>query len=169
MDHTQLQPADAQTYRQGMRHVAGATCIITAQHAGQRGGLTATSVTSVAIEPPELLVCVNLGTSAWPLIEKSGRFGVNVLTLKQQQAALQFAGVGHLNGDERYSNASWSEHNGIWLLDEAPAVFACEVSEIIIRHSHALVLGRVQHVRFSIDENVQPMLYWQGQFGTIKV
>lgn len=169
MDHTQLQLADAQTYRQGMRHVAGATCIITAQHDGKRGGLTVTSVTSVAIEPPELLVCVNINTSAWPLIEKSGRFGVNVLTLAQQQSALQFAGVGQLNGDQRYSNANWTEHNGIWLLDEAPAVFACEVSEIIIRHSHALVLGSVQYVRCSTDTNTQPMLYWQGQFGTIKV
>lgn len=169
MDHTLLQPADAHTFRQGMRHVAGATCIITAQYAGQRSGLTATSVTSVAIEPPELLVCVNLNTSAWPLIESSGQFGVNVLDLTHQQLALQFAGVGQLKGEQRFTNAAWTNHSGIWLLDDAPAVFSCEVREIIIRHSHALVLGAVRDVRFSASTNTHPMLYWQGQFGTIKV
>lgn len=156
--------ADSTSYKQGMRHLVGATCVITAEHQGQKSGLTATSVTSVAAEPPELLVCINQDTSAWPLIEKSGLFGVNVLALEQQQVALQFAGVGGVKGAQRYENANWTQHNGVWLLDDAPAVFACRVSEIIIRHSHALVLGAVEYVR-SADQTVDPLLYWQGKFG----
>ena len=162
---TSFSVADSTSYKHGMRHLVGATCVITAEHQGQKSGLTATSVTSVAAEPPELLVCINQDTSAWPLIEKSGCFGVNVLALEQQQVALQFAGVGGVKGAQRYENASWTQHNGIWLLDDAPAVFACRVSEIIIRHSHALVLGTVEYVR-SADQTIDPLLYWQGKFGT---
>lgn len=156
---------DHRDYKKAMRHLGGAACVITVTHQGQKTGLTATSVTSVAAEPPELLVCVNQDTSAWPLIDKSGYFGVNVLSTAQQHVALQFAGVGGFKGAERYNNASWSQHNGIWLLDDAPAAFACEVSEVIIRHSHALILGRVEYVQFA-GQAIEPLLYWQGQFGT---
>lgn len=158
---------DSASYKRAMRHLGSATCVITANHQGQRTGLTASSVTSVAAEPPELLVCINQETSAWPLIEKSGFFGVNVLSAHQQQVALQFAGVGGLKGAERYKNAQWTQHNGIWLLQEASAVFACQVSEIIIRHSHALVLGSVKYVHFA-EQPADPLLYWHGYFGTFQ-
>lgn len=165
MTSVALTSIDSQDYKNAMRHLGGATCVITTSHQGQKTGLTATSVTSVAAEPAELLVCVNKDSSAWPLIDKSGYFGVNVLSAAQQHVALQFAGVGGFKGAERYKNASWSQHNGIWLLDEAPAAFACQVSEVIIRHSHALILGRVEHVQ-CVGQSIEPLLYWQGQFGT---
>lgn len=158
---------DSVSYKQAMRHLGSATCVITANHQDQKTGLTATSVTSVAAEPPELLVCINQETSAWPLIEKSGYFGVNVLNAHQQQVALQFAGIGGIKGADRYENANWIQHNGIWLLQEASAVFACKVSEIIIRHSHALVLGKVEYVHFT-EQPEAPLLYWQGLFGTFQ-
>ena len=158
---------DSASYKRAMRHLGSSACVITANYQDQKTGLTATSVTSVAAEPPELLVCINQDTSAWPLIEKSGCFGVNVLSTHQQQVALQFAGVGGVKGADRYKNANWIQHNGIWLLKDASAVFACEVSEIIIRHSHALVLGSVKYVHFT-DQPEDPLLYWHGHFGTFQ-
>jgi flavin reductase (DIM6/NTAB) family NADH-FMN oxidoreductase RutF len=47
-----------------MRNVAGATSIITASHAGERAGLTATSLTALSAEPPTVIVCINRGASA---------------------------------------------------------------------------------------------------------
>lgn len=155
---------DSNDYKLAMRQLGGGACVITAMHQGQKTGLTATSVTSVAAEPPELLVCINQGSSAWPLIDKSGCFGVNVLRAAQQQVALQFAGVGGVQGAQRYDNASWTQHNGVWLLDNALAAFACRVNEVIIRHSHALVLGTVEYVQVT-EQSTEPLLYWQGQFG----
>lgn len=164
---TSFVPADSSSYKHAMRHLGGAACVVTAQHQGQKNGLTATSVTSVAAEPPELLVCVNKATSTWPLIDASGFFGVNVLATHQQQVALQFAGVGGLHGADRFANANWTQHHGVWLLDDAPAAFCCRVSEVIIRHSHALILGTVEYVQVA-DKAIDPLLYWQGQFGTFK-
>src|SRR5690625_433662 len=83
----------AQEYKQAMRHLAGAVSVITVTHEGERGGLTATSVASVAAEPAELLVCVNQSTDTWGLLERSGHFAVNVLTVDQVDVAERFAGV----------------------------------------------------------------------------
>lgn len=163
MSFTPLSAASSIDYKKAMRHLAGTPCVITASHQGQRSGLTATSVTSVAIEPAELLVCINQSTSAWPLIEKSGYFGVNVLSYDQVAVAERFAGIGGFKGAERYEGADWVEHNGVWLLAHAPAALVCKVAEIIVRHSHAMVLGTVEHVQ--LHETTDPaLLYWQGQF-----
>lgn len=167
MTEASTQLADDHNYKQAMRHLVGGTCVISTEYQGLKSGLTVTSVTSVAAEPPELLVCINQTASAWPLIEQSGCFGVNVLSAEQQHIALQFAGVGGFKGAERYANASWHKDNGIWLLDEAPAVFACRIDEIIIRHSHALVLARVEKVRYA-QTLVSPLLYWNGQFSQLQ-
>lgn len=159
--------ADSTEYKQAMRHLAGATCIVTAEHQGKKSGLTVTSVSSVAAEPPELLVCINQSASAWPLIEKSGCLGINIVAQEQKDVALRFAGVGGVKGADRYQHANWIQHNGIWLLEGASAAFACRVSEIIIRHSHALVLAAVEHVSYAVDTQ-QPLVYWQGQFGSFQ-
>lgn len=159
---------DSHDYKQAMRHLVGGTCVISAEYEGEKSGLTVTSVTSVAAEPPELLVCINQTASAWPLIEKSGCFGVNVLATEQQHIALQFAGVGGMKGAQRYENASWYQHNGIWLLEHAPAVFACRIDEIIVRHSHALVLARVEKLHYLAPQS-SPLVYWNGQFSQLQV
>src|SRR5690625_2111187 len=83
----------AQEYIQAMRHLAGAVSVITVTHEGERGGLTATSVASVAAEPAELLVCVNQSTDTWGLLERSRHFAVKVLTVDQVDVAERFAGV----------------------------------------------------------------------------
>ncbi len=163
MSFTSLSAVSSTDYKKAMRHLAGTPCVITASHHGQRSGLTATSVTSVTIDPAELLVCINQSTSAWPLIEKSGHFGVNVLSYEQQAVAERFAGIGGFKGDQRYEGAEWVEHNGIWLLAEAPAALVCKVAEIIVRHSHAMVLATVEHVQLR-DSTDPALLYWQGQF-----
>lgn len=163
MSFTPLSTVSSTDYKNAMRHLAGTPCVITAAHQGQRSGLTASSVTSVTIEPAELLVCINQTASAWPLIEKSGRFGVNILSYEQLAVAERFAGVGGLKGAERYQGADWVEHNGVWLLVQAPAAIVCRVAEIIVRHSHAMVLGSVEHVQLQPSED-PALLYWQGQF-----
>src|SRR5690625_1861001 len=159
----------AQEYKQAMRHLAGAVSVITVSHEGERGGLTATSVASVAAEPAELLVCINQSTTTWQLLERSGRFAVNVLTAKQATVAERFAGVGQLEGEARYGDDDWVQtETGVWVLNSAAAALACVVDEVILRHSHALILGRVHEVFYQKPSTgVKPLVYWQGQFVTL--
>lgn len=160
----------AQEYKQTMRHLAGAVSVITVAHEGERGGLTATSVASVAAEPAELLVCINQSTDTWRLLERCGRFAVNVLTAEQIDVAERFAGVGQLHGDARYGDDDWMQtESGVWVLKSAAAALACSVDEVILRHSHALILGRVHEVFHQPAETAaQPLVYWQGQFASLQ-
>lgn len=156
----------ADQFKQAMRHLGGTANVITVEHEGRRSGLTATSVTSVAADPAEVLVCVNQSSSSWPLMRDSGLFGVNILGSDQAALALQFAGFKGEQGEARYAGHDWvrTEH-GIWLARQAPAALACQIVEVIERHSHALVLGRVLQVHHAEQAQDSPLLYWQGRFG----
>ena len=156
----------AEQFKLAMRHLGGTANVITVDHQGQRSGLTATSVTSVAADPAEVLVCVNQSSSSWPLMRDSGLFGVNILGIEQAGLALQFAGFKGEQGDARYAGYDWLRtEQGIWLARQAPAALACQIVEVIERHSHALVLGRVLQVHHAEQEQDSPLLYWQGRFG----
>lgn len=159
----------AQEYKQAMRHLAGAVSVITVTHQGVRGGLTATSVASVAAEPAELLVCINQSSDTWGLLEHAGQFAVNVLTAEQIAVAERFAGVGGLQGDARYGEEEWVQtKSGVWVLKSAAAALVCQVDEVILRHSHVLILGRVQEVLCQPAATVaRPLVYWQGQFASV--
>ena len=58
---------DAQSFKQAMRHCAGAVALVTVgREHGSRTGLTVTAVCSLSDDPPSLLVCVNRNASAHP-------------------------------------------------------------------------------------------------------
>ncbi len=64
-----------------MRRVASTVSIITVAGPADRWlGMTATSVTSVAMEPPSLLVCLNRRGGTHDVVKQVGRFCVNVLS-----------------------------------------------------------------------------------------
>lgn len=156
--------AGSDTFRQAMRQLAGGTSVITVGEGDHRTGLTATSVTSLSAEPPTLIVCVNLSASSWPLLEREGRFGVNVLTDRHQAVAERFAGRGGEKGLRRYEGATWETLvTGAPILSGAAASLDCEVDEIIVRHSHAIVIGGVVAAR--IADGSSPLLYWRGGYG----
>lgn len=155
---------DGETFKQAMRQLAGGVSVITAESQGQRTGLTVVSVISVSVEPPELLVSINQNASAWPLIKESGLLGVNILGAQHQQLGVQFAGIDGSIGEARYRNGAWIRSpQGVWLLKDAPAAFSCRVKEIVIRHSHALVIAEIEYIH-QMSQSTDPLLYWQGAF-----
>lgn len=156
-----------QEFRQAMRQMAGGVCVITAGDGQERTGLTATSVVSVSMDPPELLISVNRSSSSWPVLEKAGRFGINVLSSNQQHVAENFAGRGGLRGPQRYADDDWLQTaDGVWLSRKALAVFACEVEKVIEHRQHALIVGKVTFI--DITPGNKPLTYWQGQYGSFE-
>ena len=159
-----LLPPDLNSYRQAFRRTAGGVWVVTAAHAGQRSGLTATSIVSLSADPAELMVSVQPGSSSFPLMQAAGCFGVNLLTHEQQPIADRFAGLNGCQGDDRFVQAAWHPtSDGVWLLDDAAVSMACEISELIWRRTHALVIGRITAVR--VAANTQPpLVYANGRY-----
>ena len=153
-------------FRGAMRHLAGGVSVITAGRGKEITGMTVTSVSSLSVDPPTLIVSINREASSWPLIKRHGFFGVNILNADQLDVAERFTGKGGLKGAERFAGAEWiTLMSGVPLLVGALAAVDCEVEDIVERHSHAIVIGRVLDLKLS--SRTAALAYWQGQYVTI--
>lgn len=159
-------PASAATksdFRAALRHLAGGVSVITTGRGEDRTGLTVTSLSSLSAEPPTVMFGLNLASSTFPVLSRHRSFGVNFLSSAQKQVADRFAGRGGEKGPARYTDAEWSEGpSGAPLLEGALATLDCELEELIERHSHAIVIGRVREVRLGGDDAA--LLYWRGDY-----
>jgi flavin reductase (DIM6/NTAB) family NADH-FMN oxidoreductase RutF len=71
-----------------------------------------------------------------------------------------------LKGADRFAGAPWAAGlSGVPLLAGALAAIECEAEDILERHSHAIVIGRVLDVRTS--GRTAALAYWQGQYVAI--
>ncbi len=128
--------------------------------------MTVTSVSSLSVDPPALIVSINREASSWPLLQRYGFFGVNILTSDQLDIAERFTGKGGLKGADRFAGADWTTRvSGVPLLAGALAAIDCEVEDIVERHSHAIVIGRVLDV--TVSARTAALAYWQGQYVAI--
>jgi flavin reductase (DIM6/NTAB) family NADH-FMN oxidoreductase RutF len=156
----------ADDFRGAMRHLAGGVSVITVGRGKEITGMTVTSVSSLSVDPPTLIVSINRESSSWPLLKRHGVFGVNILTSDQLDIAERFTGKGGLNGAERFAGAEWiTRASGVPLLAGALAAIDCEVEDIVERHSHAIVIGRVLDMQLS--PRTAALAYWQGQYVAI--
>lgn len=150
-------------FRHAMRHLAGGVSVITAGRGGDISGMTVTSASSLAVEPPTLIVAINREASSLPLLRRYGAFGVNILSGEQVDVAERFAGKGGLKGADRFVGSAWTTGpSGVPLLKGALVALGCEVEEIIERHSHAIVIGHVLHLD-STDASAA-LAYWRGKY-----
>ena len=155
--------ASAADFRSAMRHLTGGVSVITAGRGRDVTGMTVTSVTSLSVDPPTLLVSINRDASSFPLIKRHGAFGVNILNADQLDIAERFAGKGGLKGAERFAGAQWvTAATGVLLLVGALSALDCDVEEIIERHSHGIVIGRVRDIHNS--SRSAALAYWHGQY-----
>ena len=149
-------------FRHAMRRLAATVTLVTTNDAdGQRYGMLATSVTSVTMEPPMLLVCVSRSAHIHPALMARKRMCINVLL--DEQAELVRAFSSSLPHDERFANVDCENHTtfGLPYLRDAQALFFCEIDQLVEAGTHSVVLARVLESR-AIDA-VRPMVYVDGR------
>ena len=157
----------AADFRGAMRHLVGAVSVITVGRGDDVTGMTVTSMSSLAVDPPSLIVSVNRSASSWPLLKQYGFFGINLLSAAQRDIAERFSGKGGLKGAERFAGSEWIARSpGAPLLVGALAAIDCEVEEIIERHSHGIVIGRVREVLVAPESSA--LAYWHGNYVTVE-
>lgn len=152
---------DPSAFKLSMRQIASPVGIITTREGDLRNGLTATSICSVSMEPPTMLVCVNRNASAEKTIAASGTFAINMLADAQHPVARLFS-TPKLCPEDRFAGGQWTELvTGAPILEGAVATFDCVVQECITSGSHNLYIGRVIATR-SLDQDI--LLYRDGAF-----
>jgi flavin reductase (DIM6/NTAB) family NADH-FMN oxidoreductase RutF len=149
-------------FRSVMRRLAGGVVVITAGRGDDITGMTVTSLTSLSATPPRLLVSINRQASSFPLIERYRTFGVNILGSEQQAVADRFSDS-RLKGSQRFEGAPWSAGaSGVPLLTTALATVECQAEEIMERHSHAIIVGRL--LGMELSHGLSGLVYWNGQY-----
>jgi len=162
---TVYQDVDAQSFKSGMRMLAAAVSVITTGSGdGERAGFTATAVSSVSAEPPQLLVCVNAASASHQRIKEWRRFCVNVLSSAQLQIARRFASR-DVDGD-RFDAGDWSVlTTGAPVLRGCPVNFDCTLAHALEAGTHSIFVGRVTAV--SVIHGLEPLAFVDGQYLTI--
>ena len=151
----------ADTFKQAMRRLAAGVTIMTTRHGQVRGGLTATAVCSLSVDPPQLLVCVNRSAAAHALIAEGENLCVNLLAHKHHELATRFAGQTGILGADRFEAGRWGRlKTGAPVLEDALASFDCVVTEKVAASTHTIFIGRVVDVH--VRANGRPLLYAGG-------
>jgi len=156
---------DSALFKRGMRRLASGVSVITAEYEGLRGGLIATSVSSVSMAPPTLLVCVNEAASSHDLIKGAGAFCVNVLGCESHEVAARFSTPAHRA--TRFEAGSWTTlETGAPALADSLASFDCRVSGEAKYGTHTIFFGEICFVELWA-ENHDPLLYFDGGYRTL--
>jgi flavin reductase (DIM6/NTAB) family NADH-FMN oxidoreductase RutF len=165
-DISVISEISADDFRNAMRRLTGGVSVITAGRGKDISGMTVTSVASLSVEPPALIVSVNRTASSYQLIRRHGFFGVNILNADQVDIAERFTGKDGSKGAARFAEAGWfTRASGVPLLSGALAAIDCEVEEVVERHSHAIVIGRV--LDLALSPRSAALAYWHGQYVAI--
>jgi len=149
-------------FKGAMRRFASSVTVITAGEGDARRGLTATAVSSVTMDPPTLLICVNRFGEAHGAIQSAGTFCVNILSIEDDRAALCFAGQSEHQGAAKFDPFPWSSlETGAPALDGALASIDCEISDTVETASHTVYFGRVVEVRLGEG---RPLVHFDREF-----
>jgi flavin reductase (DIM6/NTAB) family NADH-FMN oxidoreductase RutF len=130
-------------FRQAASRFATGVAVVTAASDSTPVGVTVSSLTSVSLDPPLLLVCLQRRCRSAAFFREADYFGVNVLFAHQQQLSERFATC---LGD-RFEGVAWElGRTGVPLLSEALATFECGRRACMPGGDHDIVIGEVLHV-----------------------
>src|SRR6202041_1770719 len=105
-------------------HFASGVTVITAMHDGERRGTTASAVSSLSLEPPMVLICLNRSSATARAVAAARRFAVNILGEDQAEEAMRFAKRADA-GDKFAGIAVSTGDRGEPLLTNALATLEC--------------------------------------------
>ena len=144
------------------QHAAG-VAVITAAGPGPVG-FTATSLNSVAAEPPLISFGVGTSSSSWPVLAEAEHVGVHILGEHQQELAATFA----RSGADRFGpSTDWrSGPEGVPLLAGVVAWLVCRVVARVPAGDHRIVIAEV--VAGDPAQEGRPLVYHQGRFTALR-
>jgi flavin reductase (DIM6/NTAB) family NADH-FMN oxidoreductase RutF len=149
------------------RFPSGVTVVTVRTPEGQDHGMTASAFSSVALDPPLVLVCIQKGNSTGDYIDLSGMFAVNMLADDQVSVSNRFAGKGP-GPQERFTDLSIERaplSGAVWLKD-AVARIDCKVHATADGGDHTIYLGRVEATSVSVPGG-NPLIYCGGAYRTL--
>jgi flavin reductase (DIM6/NTAB) family NADH-FMN oxidoreductase RutF/DNA-binding GntR family transcriptional regulator len=162
-DANELRRMTPEEFRDIIGRFASGVTVITATHEGEAKGTTASAVSSLSLEPPMVLVCLNKASSTGQAVSAARRFAVNILGEDQAEEAMRFA---NRSADKFAGVALTPGQYGEPLLADALAILECSVKEEVSGGTHTVFLAEVERAS---ARSGAPLAYFRGQFGRLEL
>ena len=163
-----------ETFRLVMGRFATGISVVTTLDGGRPAGITVNALSSVALDPPLVMVALARSRFITPMVRAHGRYAVNILGHDQQALSDCFAHAPVSPGREEFCGASWHPGSGgLPLLDGAIASLECTVVQTFSAGDHDLFIGRVDSLAApGHDEpgpdGVTPLLYFRRRYLSVE-
>ena len=154
---------DADTFRSVLgRFESGVTIVTTRDAHGVDHGMTVSAFTSLSLDPPLVLFCVDHTASMHQTLLGHPTVGVSILSSNQEAYSRRFAD----QDNERFDGIAYSRgESGVVLLDEALAHLECR---IIAHHEggdHTVFIAEVDRAQ---PRQGRPLLYYRGGYAQLE-
>jgi 3-hydroxy-9,10-secoandrosta-1,3,5(10)-triene-9,17-dione monooxygenase reductase component len=163
--------AAARRFRDVVGRFASGVTVVTGIDGDTPVGLTCQSFSSVSLEPPLVLVVIAKTSRAWPVIERAGRFCVNVLAAEQ----VALAEVMATRGIDKFAGVAWrpSAATGSPVLAGSLALVDCTIHAVHEAGDHRVAIGRVVDLLVPGEDEADgpgatsgPLLFYRGDYRT---
>lgn len=150
------QPTLSDAFKAALARWPSGVTVVAAEWDGKRRGMTASSFSSVSLEPPLILVCIGEDAHLLPVLERSGRFTVNILAQGQERISDHFAGKPIPNLEPLGPDLA---------IAGALATLYCTVWQLYPGGDHRIVVGQVEDIR--LGEVGKPIVYCNRGYRSI--
>src|SRR5215203_7381677 len=152
-------PVTPEEFRAALGAYATGVTVVTAIGDHGPSGATANAVTSLSLDPPMMLACLDRGSRTLTSVRAQGRFGVNAVAAGQEELARRFSGK---NPEaEKWDGVEWAEAEELPRLAGALMWVACELRDLIDGGDHLILTGNVLE---SESREGQPLLFHRGAY-----
>lgn len=163
-------PFNPTNFRHTMRLWATGVTIVTAEHAGLKRGMTVSSFTSVTLDPPLILVCLQKATETADLIYASKNFAVSMLGEHHQEISNLFAGFVPLaEGQDRFEGIKLHyAETGSPILSDAMGWLDCKLHAVHDGSTHHIFIGEVLAASGEAEHHAMPLIYYNREYRRIE-
>ena len=143
-----------------MRGITSTVTVVSAKDGENKQAMTATSVASLSLDPPTMLVCINQEALIHDVMKEGLGFCINILSVGQEG----LADICSIKGREgqRFLEGSWSEINDIPYNKDSQSSIFCNCIKAIDCATHTIYLGEIIEV-FN-QSSFNPLLYKDGNY-----
>ncbi len=143
------------------RFASGVTIVTTQDADGRDYGMTVSAFSSLSLDPPLVLVCIDHAASLWPVLRYSEHFAINILASSQEALSRRFSSR---DGD-RFEGVGFSRgSSGVPMLDDTLAAVECTVTNRVEQGDHTILIGTVE---YGVARDLQPLLYYRGGYASL--
>jgi len=156
MDNSKVQ----EDFLMAMRGITSTVNVISAKLNEERHAMTATSVASLSLSPPAMIICVNKEASIHNILRKDKKFVINVLSNKQQNLSELCSSTEE--GESRFKDGGWVTEDEIVFNNNSVSNIICNCTGIVDHSTHSVFFGDVMEVKNNNQDRA--LLYSAGGY-----